>query len=198
MEKRFGAVDKVYISPCALFWALVWIRGGKISFPFNFSLMECNMSIIINISKAGKSLSIDWEALPDVAKSHIIEYGLRQKLNDAGSQFKKGEEGTEANAFAAAETVLEALKKGLIRVNTSIDAGEKALRKMAELFCKKAGIPVDKEDSLEDLLEALGEKLGREPDAIRASLEKKVEAEAAVKAQIAAIKAQSASAGLDL
>lgn len=155
------------------------------------------MTILINISKAGKSLSIDWEALPEVAKAHIIEYGLRQKLNDAGSQYKKGEEGTAANAFAAAETVLEALKKGLIRVNTSMDVGEKALLAMAKVFMKKAGLAFGKDASLDDLLEALGEKLGREPDAIRASLQRKVEAEAQVKAQIAAIKAQSASAGLD-
>lgn len=156
------------------------------------------MSIIINISKAEKSLTIDWETLPPVAQAHIIEYGLRQKLNDAGSQFKKGEDGTAENAFAAAEAVLDALKKGLIRVNTSISAGEKALLAMAKVFMKKAGLAFDKEASLDDLLEALGEKLGREPEAIKTSLQRKVDAEAEVKAQIAAIKAKSASAGLDL
>lgn len=40
------------------------------------------MILTINVSKAKRSFNVDWDLLPPEARRHIIEYGLRQNLND--------------------------------------------------------------------------------------------------------------------
>lgn len=74
--------------------------------------------IKIIVSKADQTLTVDWDAMPENARQHIIEYGLRQKLNDAGSQFTKKELGEEAGklALGAAENILSELMKGNVSV----------------------------------------------------------------------------------
>lgn len=49
------------------------------------------------IAKLETELEIDFEALPQVSKDFIINYGIKQKLNDcvANPEFKKGEKGTK-------------------------------------------------------------------------------------------------------
>ena len=66
---------------------------------------------------------------------------------------------------------------------------------MAKVFMKKAGLAFGKDASLDDLLEALGKAWPRARCNPSFAPAQGVEAEAQVKAQIAAIKAQSASAG---
>lgn len=36
----------------------------------------------VRIAKFNTAVNVDWDALPESAKQHIIEYGLRQNLND--------------------------------------------------------------------------------------------------------------------
>lgn len=48
------------------------------------------MIYTINVNKAGKSFPVDFEALPAHVKSHLIEYGLKQKFNDVHSAEKDG------------------------------------------------------------------------------------------------------------
>lgn len=152
----------------------------------------------ILISKADKPLAVDWDAMPEVAKRHIIEYGLRQKLNDAGSQFKKGEAHCAENAFNAAESVLSALMDGRVRVVVAVDANDKALRKFALALAARVKAGFDKEDSLDDLLLAIADKTDKEPDAIRAALQRKVDADNALKAEIAKLKAAAPTVDLDI
>lgn len=152
----------------------------------------------ILISKADKTLPIDWDAMPDVAKRHIIEYGLRQKLNDAGSQFKKGEENFAENALGAAENVLAALMEGRIRVVVAQGSNDKALRKFALALAAHVKAGFENDDSLDDLLIAIADKTDKPTDRIRAALQKQVDAEAALKAQIAALKAAAPAVDLDL
>lgn len=148
------------------------------------------MTIIINISKADKHLSIDWDAMPPIAQRHIIEYGLRQKLNDAGSQFKKGEEHCGENAFAAAEVTLSALMAG--NVTTRVARGAKTLeeqfftRHLRGLFTalKLGKIATEIDVSDDTLLEKISAKTGKPASAIEAALQKQalISAEAKRKA----------------
>lgn len=150
------------------------------------------------ISKADKPLAVDWDAMPEVAKRHIIEYGLRQKLNDAGSQYKKGEAGCAANAYGAAEAVLAALMDGRVRVVVAAGANDKALRKFALALAKHVKAGFEEDDSLDDLLQAIADKTDKPTDAIKAALQRKVDADNALKAEIAKLKAAAPSVELDI
>lgn len=78
--------------------------------------------INVYLSKSDCNLAVDWDAMPDNAKQHIIEYGLRQKLNDAGSSAtvkELGKDEAAAQAKAMAENVLEALMAGRVTVRTA-------------------------------------------------------------------------------
>ena len=154
--------------------------------------------INVLISKAEKPIAVDWDAMPDVAKQHIIEYGLRQKLNDAGSQFKKGETDCAANALNAAEAVLSALMDGRVRVVVAVGANDKALRKFAIALAKHVKAGFEENDSLDDLLQAIADKTDKEPVAIRAALQRKVDADNILKAEIAKLKAAAPSVDLDI
>lgn len=143
--------------------------------------------IIINISKAEKSLSVDWDAMPEAAQRHIIEYGLRQKLNDAGSQFKKGEENFADNAFGAAETVLAALMAGQVTVRQSKGSATLEQRfftkHLRALFTtlKLGKIATETDTSDDTLLAAIAEKTGKDAEVIRAVVQKQADASADAK-----------------
>ena len=100
--------------------------------------------INILISKAGKTLSVDWDNMPANAQRHIIEYGLKQKLNDAGSSAtvkELGEVEAGNQAFAAAEIVVAALARGDVTVRQAAKAEsleEKEYKKLLKALLKKA------------------------------------------------------------
>lgn len=142
------------------------------------------MSINIIISKADKPLVVKWDEMPEAAQRHIIEYGLRQKLNDAGSQFKKGEENFAALAFGAAENVLAALMAGQVSVRQS--RGTTTLEE--RFFTKhlralyttlKLGKVEDQEN--EALLDAVALKTGKDVETISAVIQKQADASADAK-----------------
>lgn len=132
----------------------------------------------ILISKANQTLEVDWDAMPDNAKAFIIEYGLKQKLNDATSSIKKDEENAAALALAASENVLEALMKGNITVRSgksSMTLEERCLQKAIRTVFKKfvgENLKQLEDDSNEALLEKLTKKLGKDEATILAACEK--------------------------
>lgn len=154
----------------------------------------------ILIAKADKSLPVDWDAMPENAKRHLIEYGLRQKLNDAGSSATVkalGQEEAGAQAFAMAENVLEALMKGQIRVVVSASATDKALLKFAKALATHLGLHLADSSDVSTLIEAIASHTGKPAEAITTALENKVKADLELKAKIAALKAETPTIDLD-
>lgn len=141
---------------------------------------------IINIAKSGKSLSVDFNSLPEVSKQFIIEYGLRQKLNDAGSSATVKELGAiEAGnqAFALAEASLAALiagdvSRGAGKAGMTLEERitQRVIRATFKAVCKR---PVSKEPSADNdsLLAAIGQVYGKPADVILKALQKKIDAE---------------------
>jgi len=66
----------------------------------------------INLAKAGTGISVDFSAMPENAQAFVIEYGLRQILNDCASSVKKGEKDAPAIALGLAEKRLAKLMAG--------------------------------------------------------------------------------------
>lgn len=141
------------------------------------------MTINIHIAKAGKTLSIDWNAMPPVAQQFIIEYGLRQKLNDAGSSAtikELGEVEAANQAFALAEKSLAALMEGDISVRVgakSLTLEERAeqnvIRDWFKKICKR---PVSKEEHQDNrsLLAAMATTTGKSADKLKLALAPKI------------------------
>ena len=151
--------------------------------------------INVYISKADKILPVDWDNMPEAAKAHIIEYGLRQKLNDAGSSAIKKDLGAEEagnQAFAMAEVVLSALMEGKTKTRTAragITLEEREFNKILKANYKKVF-----GETLEDMdgaLEALADKLGVKPEILEAKIQEKATAQAEITRQIQAIKESS-------
>jgi CRISPR/Cas system CMR-associated protein Cmr5 small subunit len=75
--------------------------------------------LTINIAKAAKSLSVDFAALPENSQQYIIEYGLRQTLNDATASLKKEDYANEAAfneaALGVAQKKLDGILSGELR-----------------------------------------------------------------------------------
>jgi hypothetical protein len=141
----------------------------------------------VKIAKADKVLSIDWDAMPENAQRHIIEYGLRQKLNDAGSSATVKELGEQAGpqALAMAEVVLEALMKGNVHVRqaaANLTLEERMFNKILKALVKKAGLDEG------STIDALASKLGKPVESINKAIEAKAAKDAEVQRQINALK----------
>ena len=112
--------------------------------------------ISIFIPKCGKSVDIDFSALPEVVQQHIIEYGLKQKLNDCHSQFteKSGDKDYQEKAWTMVEKTVEALKAGEIR---QAKAGADAEIQLVYEYLKLQKVSMKKEGFF-DWLEKTGGK----------------------------------------
>ena len=140
----------------------------------------------VYISKAQKSIEVSWEAMPENAKEFIISYGLRQKLNDAGSSATKKGLGTDeagAQAFALAENVLASLMNGEVTVrsaasNQSLEERifSRVLRAVFKQVCKRS-IAKEADDSDSALLEAIALETNKEVSAIQAAVQTRAAAE---------------------
>lgn len=155
----------------------------------------------ILIKKANKTISVDWDAMPAHAQQFIIEYGLRQKLNDSGASATIKELGTDEagnQAFALAEKTLSALMEGDISVRVGAKAltlEEKAeqnvIRAWFKKICKRALAKEPQQDN-QSLLEAMAKTLGKSPDKLKLALAPKIEEE------ISYLKAKQGDISLDL
>ena len=152
--------------------------------------------ITINISKADKPVSIDWDSLPKVSQQHIIEYGLRQKLNDAGSQFttkELGEAEAGKRALEVAENVIAALKAGNISQRQSKGSATLEQRMFAKVLrdlwkqVTKGKLTAEDDTSNEALLETLSAKTGKDVETLTAAIESKANALAELERQAAAM-----------
>lgn len=95
----------------------------------------------IRIKKADASLSVNEGKLPDHVRTHIFEYGLRQKLNDSLSAYSaNGSDHTTATSKAdmlkIAGSTLDRLYAGDIRASRTADTvGRIALRYALKKVC---------------------------------------------------------------
>lgn len=144
------------------------------------------MEYTINIGKAGRAIVVNWDAMPEIAQRHIIEYGLRQKLNDAGSAAIARELGAvEAGiaAYGRAERTLAALMAGELRAVSG--KGALSLEQRAEqnvirrVFKAQLGRPFGKERDIsnEGLLAAIAQAKGKSPAGIRKAIQPLIDKE---------------------
>lgn len=71
----------------------------------------------VHVNKAGTSYTIDFDALPVVSKEFLVDYGLKQKLNDTVNDPKY--KGDEEASQTEIERVIAALREGTITVRQS-------------------------------------------------------------------------------
>ena len=97
---------------------------------------------IAKVSKAGfdGTIDIDWDALPDNVKTHIIEYGLRQSLNDRVAGEKVTDEESADNAMALVVKRVDGWHEGIVRTHTggTVDPVATEARRIAETAVKAA------------------------------------------------------------
>lgn len=150
----------------------------------------------VQIAKTGQSVEVDFKALPANSQEFIINYGLRQMLNDCHSALTvKGWEGTQ-EAFneavmKAVSDKLAAIASGDLSIRKAgkaepVDPVERLALRMARelikdaLAAKKLTIKKIGEEKFESLVEAKMEKDG---EALRkeakAQLKRKADLQAA-------------------
>lgn len=86
--------------------------------------MENDMRI--PLIKINQHVDVDYDALPDVSKTHIVNYGLRQLLNDA---MVSGE--TDSERRGLADKRLANLVAGVLRAARESDPVEAEIRRLA-------------------------------------------------------------------
>lgn len=159
------------------------------------------VSLMINIyiSKSDSILPVDWDSMPKAAQDHIIEYGLKQKLNDAGSSATVKELGPDAGpqALAMAENVLSALMKGEVTVRkaaSNLSTEDQFISKVTKAIYKSL-FKKTLEDG-QDGLALISEKLGKPLEKVTKAIEEKAQAEYLVWKQIQALKSDLPSIDL--
>lgn len=134
----------------------------------------------INISKAKNTLSVDWDSMPQNAKDYIIQYGLKQKLNDCYATVVIGADNPAEVAMEAAKAMLENLMAGNITVRTAAAVASLEDKVRARIikanFKKYVGIPVAKELKQDNasLIAAIATKTGKTVEFITQKLEERV------------------------
>lgn len=88
------------------------------------------MTYTVQIAKTQQTLNIDFATLPEASQKYIIQYGLKQCLNDSHSAFKDVEE-----AKGQVEAKLEALQNGTVTLRATstariVDPVEKEVNEM--------------------------------------------------------------------
>ena len=148
----------------------------------------------ITIAKAGKSVEVDFDALPEVSRTYIVEYGLRQSLNDATASLKRDEYKSDAEfqdaAFAVANKKLDSILSGELRqsvgrIGDPVEAEyiRLAVAAISTAIINKGGkLKEYTMKQLRDRAQGLAEK----QPAIAATLREKAEANVAEKADFAA------------
>ena len=66
----------------------------------------------VGIGKTGQSVVVKWDDLPELSKRHVLDYGIRQILNDARASAK-----TDDEAVSMVEKRLENLLSGTLRAS---------------------------------------------------------------------------------
>lgn len=124
----------------------------------------------IYIKKADKVVDVDWNAFNDDVKNHIIEYGLKQKLNDAHSHIKASDDKAAELAITEVDRVLSNLYAGNIRP-TARRQGQTQYSKIWNRLLLKMmsviqvnGQPLNTQKKAQAVLEKLDEKNADTPD----------------------------------
>lgn len=134
----------------------------------------------INISKAKQTLSVDWDNMPQVAKDFIIQYGLKQKLNDCYATVVVGADNPAEVAMSTASEMLANLMAGNITVRTAAAVASLEDKVRARIikanFKKYVGTAVSKELNQDNasLIAAIATKTGKTIEFITSKLEERV------------------------
>ena len=134
----------------------------------------------INISKAKNVLNVNWDDMPQNAKDYIIQYGLKQKLNDCYATVVIGADNPAEVAMSAASEMLANLMAGNITVRTAAAVTSLEDKVRARIikanFKKYVGTSVSKELKQDNasLIAAIATKTGKTIEFISAKLEERV------------------------
>lgn len=156
----------------------------------------------IDLKKIGQSLGIDFNAMPAESKLHVVEYGIRQILNDAMAQVKPAVKGGDltdvqkGEALAFATKRLDNLMSGTLRASPVREgnpvrarAMELAMDKIIKhpsfiAWCQKAGIKVTHKDAVKELRRQAKVNVDRDGNSFIVQAEKDVAAAKATGADI--------------
>ena len=148
------------------------------------------MTYKIKLAKAKTDLTVDFNAMPEIAQRYIIEYGLGQKLNDSGAHAtvkELGEEEAAAQALSSAESVLTALMAGNITQRVSAARAtplDKIKLKIAKaIFGKVFGDKPEKGTGFDDLISAIAEKTEKDSEALEGIITEKATAQMEIEKQ---------------
>lgn len=138
----------------------------------------------IQISKAAQAVVIDFDAMPADVQAHIVEYGLRQKLNDRLSDMSAAKGHSPADMMTEVNELIAAMMAGEVTMRAGrtadpvakqahtigIDRARSAMRKAKGLWTERASA---KGMKLEEFIRAVGKQLAS-TDEVRALAAKQV------------------------
>ena len=99
------------------------------------------LTMDIHIKKADSTITVDEAKFPDHVRAHLFEYGVRQKLNDAISQYSSNGSASTTKAtpdemLAVVTSTLDRLYAGDTRATRSVDTvGRMALGLAVRKVC---------------------------------------------------------------
>lgn len=137
----------------------------------------------ITISKAKTTLAVDWDNMPQNAKDYIIQYGLKQKLNDCYATLVVGADNPAELALGVATDMLANLMAGniTVRVAAAVASLEDKIRTrvIRANFKKFCGRTVAKERNQDNasLIAEIAKSTGKSVEFITTKLEERVTVE---------------------
>lgn len=138
--------------------------------------------ITIHVNKAGESIQVDFEALPENVKAHIIEYGLKQKFNDVHSAEKDGK-----TAMGLVKNLLKRLMAG--ELTKSRNAGSPVERELHSLLVQVARVKTTgkvtdlRAMETEELVKAVANAIGKPAEKVEAHFTALAESNVAKRAE---------------
>jgi len=123
--------------------------------------MEKNPMFNIFVKKSGQSLNVDFDKYPEHVKTHLIEYGLKQKFNDVHSAEENGE-----TAWGLVQNLHERLLAGEIAKRATGNPIETRLKVILRKLVAGKTAEVNKL-SVDDLVKAIAEQHKKPSEAIK-------------------------------
>lgn len=112
------------------------------------------------IKKTEQKVNVDFDKLPEHVQQYIIEYGIKQRLNDCHSQIPKGD---DTAVMEAVNKVIDDWNQGIVRAARG-GSGQTALEKMVHKILlesmrgiKYSGGVVKTKKQAQDCLDKLAE-----------------------------------------
>ena len=137
----------------------------------------------IAINKANEAVEVDFANLPENVQKHIIEYGIKQKLNDKHSQIKSDEKDAPALVMELVQALLSDWEAGKVAASRSggVTSLEKVIHRLFLVSLEQTkfqGNVIKSQKAAQAMLDKIAKaKFGDDVDAAKAFLiERKAQA----------------------